>query len=303
MIRSVTVENYLGDSITLELMRPEKSGFIVKNIEGLGPAKANINTTDISTNDGSIFNSSRLTQRNITMDLIFLDSKNESIEDIRQKSYKYFPIKKKVKLTFETDNHTLEIDGYVETNEPDIFSENEGCNISIINPDPYFYSSDVNETIFSGIESAFEFPFENNSLTEPLLEFGIIKNKTEQVVTYNGESEIGITIYIHALGEASNVAIANTRTNEKMVINTDKLATLTGHGIVAGDAIVINTQKGKKSIYLLREGVRTNILNCLEKGSKWFTLVKGDNVFGYKADSGSTNLQFYITNKVSYDGV
>ena len=68
MIRSVTVENYLGDSITLELMRPEKSGFIVKNIEGLGPAKANINTTDISTNDGSIFNSSRLTQRNITMD-------------------------------------------------------------------------------------------------------------------------------------------------------------------------------------------------------------------------------------------
>lgn len=32
MIKSVTVTNYLGDSVKLELMRPEKSGFIVKSI-------------------------------------------------------------------------------------------------------------------------------------------------------------------------------------------------------------------------------------------------------------------------------
>ena len=58
MIKSITVKNYLNDQITLELTRPEKSGFIVESIDGLGPAKANINVTDISTNDGGIFNSS-----------------------------------------------------------------------------------------------------------------------------------------------------------------------------------------------------------------------------------------------------
>ena len=56
MIKSITVKNYLNDQITLELTRPEKSGFIVESIDGLGPAKANINVTDISTNDGGIFN-------------------------------------------------------------------------------------------------------------------------------------------------------------------------------------------------------------------------------------------------------
>lgn len=45
MIKSITVTNYLGDSIKLELARPEESGFVVKSVTGLGPGSANINTT------------------------------------------------------------------------------------------------------------------------------------------------------------------------------------------------------------------------------------------------------------------
>ena len=123
----------------------------------------------------------RLDKRNIVMNLIFLQSPIETIEDIRQKSYKYFPIKKKIYITIETDNHISETEGYVESNEPDIFSDMEGTSISIICPNPFFYSKKLNETIFSGVESAFEFPFENNSITEPLLELGFIQNKTEQI--------------------------------------------------------------------------------------------------------------------------
>lgn len=279
------------------------SGFIIKSIDGLGPAKANINTADIATNDGSIFNSSRLDKRNITLDLEFFQTDTESIEDIRQKTYKYFPVKQRVYVTVETDNHTLETEGYVESNEPNIFSANEGTNISIICPDPFFYSKSIEETIFSGVEPLFEFPFSNESLTTPLLELGAIQNKTEQVIVYEGDGEVGISIHIHALDSASNIKIANVKTREIMILNTDKLATLTGSGIKAGDNIVINTQKGNKNVTLLRDGVRTNILNCIEKGSQWFTLVKGDNIFAYTTDSGSSNLQFYITNKVAYDGV
>lgn len=305
MIKSITVRNYLNDQITLELMRPEKSGFIVRSIDGLGPAKANINITDIFTNDGGIFNSSRLDKRNIVMNLGFLQTSSETIEDIRQKSYKYFPIKKKVYLTIETDNRVSITEGYVESNEPDIFSQNEGANISIICPDPFFYSEHDNETLFSGVEPSFEFAFENNSTSESLLEMGTIQNVTEQIIVYDGNSEIGMTIYIHALGEVSNVTIANNLTNEAMVINTDKLKTLMGTetAIISGDTIIINTTRGDKSITLLRDGVKTNILNCIERGSKWFTLVKGDNVFSYNAETGASNLQFYITNKIAYDGV
>lgn len=303
MIRSITIRNHLDNSIKLELTRPDLSGFIIKSMDGLGPTKANINTTDIATNDGSIFNSSRLDKRNITLNLEFFQTDTESIEDIRQKTYKYFPINQRVYITVETDNHTLETEGYIETNEPYIFSKNEGTNISIICPDPFFYSKNIVETVFSGVEPLFEFPFSNESLTTSLLEFGAIQNKTEQVIVYEGDGKVGISIYIHALGSVSNIKIANVKTREIMILNTDKLATLTGSSIKAGDNVIINTQKGNKNVTLIRDGVRTNILNCIEKGSQWFTLVKGDNIFAYTADTGSSNLQFYITNKVAYDGV
>lgn len=306
MIKSITVTNYLGDSVKLELAKPEKSGFVVKSITGLGPGKANINMTEISTNDGALYNSARLTKRNIVMDLEFIQTENESIEDIRQKSYQYFPIKKKVQIVIEADNRILETEGYVESNEVNLFSKKEGCTISIVCPDPHFYSHGSNgivETIFNGIQANFSFPFSNESLTKPLLQLGLIKNMTEQTINYTGDSEIGLLITIHAIGPASNITIYNTGTREQMIIDTDKLEILTGSGIITGDTITINTNKGSKGITLLRSGKETNILNCLQKGCNWLTLAKGDNIFAYTAESGSSNIQFRIENKIIYDGV
>lgn len=307
MIYSIVVTNYLGDRIKLELGKPDVSGFLIKSITGLGPAKANVNTTEVSTNDGSLFNSARLSQRNIVLDMVFINTVyGESIEDLRQKSYKYFSLKKSVELTIETDNRYVKTTGYVESNEPNIFSSQEGTQISIICPDPYFYSAGEdgnNVTNFYSIDPMFEFPFSNESLDEPLLVFGEIQIKTEGVITYHGDSEIGVMIYIHAIGPATNINIYNTETREVMRINTEKISSLTGKGIVASDDIVINTAKGEKSITLIREGVSYNILNCLDKNTDWFTLAKGDNIFAFTADSGVTNLQFRVENKVIYEGV
>lgn len=304
MIKAVTVTNYLGDSMKLDLMRPDLSGFVVKKITGLGPVKANINTTTIASSDGDLFNMARLSGRNIVLSLVFLYA--PTIEDVRLKSYKYFPIKKPLTLLIETDNRTAEIKGYVETNEPDIFSKEENTKISILCPDPYFYSVGENgtkETIFSGIESTFEFEFENNSLTEDLIEFGAIQNLTEQTVWYDGDAETGVVINIHALGAVDNITIYNIGTRESMKIDTQKLANLTGNGIIAGDEITITTIKGSKTIYLLRNGIVTNILNCLDRAADWFQLSKGDNLFTYTAEHGSTNLQFRILSRIIYEGV
>lgn len=307
MIYSFAVTNYLGDRIKLELGRPDISGFLIKSVTGLGPVKANVNTTEVVTNDGSMFNSARLSQRNIVFQLAFVDTiYGETIEDVRQKSYKYFPAKKNVEIVIETDNRYVKIKGYVESNEPDIFSSQEGTQISIICPDPYFYSAGEdgnNVTDFYTIDPVFEFPFSNESLTEPLLVFGEIQIKTEGVITYHGDSEIGVVIYIHAIGKATNINIYNTETREVMSINTDRLKQLTGKGLVASDDIVINTAKGEKSITLVREGVSYNILNCLDKNTDWFSLSKGDNIFAFTAETGVTKLQFRIENQVIYEGV
>ena len=304
MIKSVTITNHLDESIKLDLFNPEESGFIIKSIEGLGPVKANINFKELATNDGAIDNSARLSSRNIVMSLQFMES--PTIEETRLKSYKYFPIKRNIKFLIETDSRICETIGRVETNVPTIFSNAEGCQISILCSNPYFYSAGengTNQTIFYGTEPLFEFPFSNESLTEDLIEFGSIENRTEGTIYYDGDAEIGITIQIHAVGEAEGLVIYNTKTREIMRINDDKLKSLMGSGIQAGDEITITTSRGEKGIYMLRNGVTTNILNSLEKPIKWFELSKGDNTFAYTASAGLTNLQFRIENKVIYEGV
>lgn len=301
MIKSITVTNYLGDSLKIELARPELSGFAITSITGLGPGQANINTTEISTTDGGLYNSARVPVRNIVISLRFLWK--DTIEEARHRSYRYFPIKQKLTLQIETDNRRAKIEGYVESNEPTIFSNAEGTDISIICPNPFFYSLEEATTVFSGIDPMFEFPFSNEALSAPLLEMGSILNSTERIVSYDGDAETGVTITIHAFGPATGIAIYNTGTRETMRIDTDKLESYTGSALKAGDDIVICTVPGSKSITLQRDGETINILNCLDRNSDWFKLAKGDNVFAYTAETGSTNLNFTIENNVVYEGM
>lgn len=158
MINFVEVTNYLGESFVLRLKDPAESGFFIRSIDGLGPAKANVNMTDIATIDGSRYNSARLQTRNIVIDLGFLPI--HPIENLRQLTYKIFPIKKNVKLVIGTDNRVVQTEGYVESNEPDIFSKDEGCQISIICPDPNLYAYYTESRTYKAIEPLFEFPMD-----------------------------------------------------------------------------------------------------------------------------------------------
>ena len=304
MIKSVTVVNHLGESLKIDMRHPSTSGFYIKKIEGLGPVKANINITERTPIDGGQYNSAHANSRNIVLTLGFLFT--HDIEKVRHKSYKYFPLKKRVTLIIETDTRTCETYGYVESNEPNIFDMDESTVISVVCPDSYFYSSGDNSktvTSFSVTEPAFEFEFSNESLVDDELCFGEIERATSRTVLYNGEASIGVTIYIHATGSVSNLTIDNETTQESMKIDTERLKNITGYEIISGDDIIICTVKGEKSIQLFRNGTYYNILNCLDKGTNWFQLSNGDNVFIYQADRGDGNLEFRVENKIAYEGV
>lgn len=513
MLKSVTITNYRGESVVYKIEGVDvndNNGLLITNIDGLGPVKADINMTKLVTSDGSIFNSARLEPRNIVIEARFTNA--TSIEDARQLSYKFFPIKKQVTIRVETDNRIAETTGYVESNEPNIFSEESDVQISILCESAFFYSPDKDVTTFSGVEAKFEFVYENAysevveetyeeryinfrgiiestpyfvhgyneqgqetwiigdenigkvkinrggyspvtydvksititnrkngaatllctdgtqnndtldgderwftytltipatqktesfgftsegvltfdmlvsipclnhsydseaddhwtvapghegevkfttdlsssrlytlasiELTDPDNEaykftstsgdvfenitsnvdevgfyvlkrelvpgidkqtnFGDIIFKKVASVTYTGDSEVGCIIELHAIGTATNVTVYNMYTRERMRIDTDKIAALTGKGIVAGDTITICTIVGKKSITLLREGININILNALSKNTDWITLTKGDNVLGITADYGDQNIQFTVTSQVAYEGV
>ena len=180
MIKSLQFSNYVGESkiLTIELGAPETSGLWVKSIKGIGPGKATINTTDMASSDGGIFNSARSEIRNITITLGLMeysdDNGNYSVETVRRRLYKYFGKKNQLRIYINTDyagGFTLYTDGYVESCEPNIFSKDETIDISIICPNPNFYNIDGYDGIdFSGTEAVFEFPMDyTESLDDPFI--------------------------------------------------------------------------------------------------------------------------------------
>lgn len=304
MLKRFVITNHLGESITLDMLHPETSGFMVTNVDGLGPVKANINFTELATNDGSIENSARLESRNIVFSLVFLDV--PSIEENRLKSYKYFPVKRPITILVETDNRICEITGRVESNEPVIFSKVTGCQVSVMCGNPYFYSAGekgIQSTVFNGVVSRFSFPFSNNSLTERLIKFGDLERRTEANIFYDGDSEIGITIKIHAMGLVEGLEIYSINTRKRIQLNDEKIKKLTGEKISAGDDIIITTVRGQKGVILIRGGTTYNILNALSRPIEWFQLSKGDNLFAYIAEFGQSNITFRIENRILYEGV
>lgn len=166
MIKSMTVTNVMGASKTMRLTGYEESGFLIKEISGLGAGDVSIYTTELASVDGSIYNSSHLPERDIDITLLpVLTNDGTTIEERRLECYKYFPAKQKVTLTFETDTRIAQISGYVKKNEPEIFSSPETFSITVTCPNPYFfdvrYYRGETSKIFTGVEKQFEFPWQN----------------------------------------------------------------------------------------------------------------------------------------------
>lgn len=301
MMKALTVTNPKGEKLRLELSRPELSGLAIQSIEGIGMPKASINATELATTDGSYFSSTRVGNRNIVITLAMLFS--PTIELSRIKAYRFFPVKKKISLLFETDTRIAEITGYVESNDPVIFSNAETTQISIICTDPYFYALGISETVFSGVRPSFEFPFSNESLTEKMLEFGEIRLDNRAVLNYIGDSDTGLLITIHFLGKATEIAIFNTETSEAIRLDTAKIEAISGGPLDLTDDIIISTMKGQKYVRLLRDGKYTNVIGAVEKDMDWFQLSNGANVFAFSAKTGEKNLIVTFTYRNAYGGI
>lgn len=301
MIKRVTVTNPKKESLVMELANPESSGIIVENVEGLGPPNTQINMIDLATSDGSVFSSARAEPRNLVLTLAPIAK--PLVEDSRHRIYYYFPFKKQVTVEVETDYRKAQVTGYVETVEPNIFSDHETVQVSIVCPDPYFYEEEFNETIFSGVRPMFEFPFSNESLTENLLNMGEIVEDKRVTLNYEGDSDAGILITIHALGKFQNLIIYNVDTYERIEVDTKKVETMTGRPIDIGDDIIISTYEGNRYVKLLRDGKYTNIIGAIDKKADWFVLTAGPNTFTFTVSQGDINVEITFTYRNAYGGI
>ena len=303
MIQSLIVTNPKGEELTLDLLRPELSGLYIKSIDGLGPPSASINTQDVATIDGALYVGSRLETRNLVIELGMMDK--PSVEANRLKSYRFFPTKRAVSIVVITDNNKVKIEGYVESNEPDIFSEEESTKISIVCPDPYFYDIEPTQKNFSETTPLFEFEFSNESVTENLLVMSEIRTDTRSLIVYPGDGDTGINIQIKMLADVNIFEMYDVFTQGAMKLYGNKMPSSLGTTFKKNDIIEINTVKGNKYVNLIRGGISTNIISALDKKATWFQLSPGDNIFAYAADNGTNDEKVVVTfvYNVAHEGV
>lgn len=304
MIESVTVTNFKGETIVIELSNPQSSGFAVTGITGLGPVKAEVNTVSYAMRNGSLFSSARIDNRNIVFGLLFMPSDGDTIEDVRQRSYRYFPVMSKVELVFKTGNRNARITGYVESNEPDIFSQLESTQISIICPDPYFYDNSTKQKVaFLEKRGLFHFPFFNSGSVKEIKMGEIYKMKTKSF-SYNGNTPTGVTIDLAFFGEVTGkISISNKATEQTIVFDTSQLSGSNKLG--SGDAVEICTRSGEKYARLKKNGSTTyvDILNCVETYA--LDVVGGENQFEIVTDSSSEGdfIELAITTTETFEGI
>lgn len=280
---SLKVENDRGN--TLEFTNNPK--YTVFKIEGLTSPQANINSSVNATTDGSSINSARLENRNI---VIYATIEGD-VDVNRINLYKYFPVKKQVKLYFDNGIRNVYICGTVEMIECDLFTNKQVAQISIICPKPYFKAAKDLVTLFSDVSKLFSFPF---SIGKDGVEFSAITVNQRRSIINTGDAETGITIKLFATGTVVNPIIYDVLRRTHLKLNLT---------LLSGDTVIINTNIGEKSIELIRDGVSYNALGYMLQDSSWFILETGDNVFTYDADSGNSNLHLTFIMSELYSGV
>lgn len=162
MIQSFKIVNYLGESLFLDIRKPEDTGFLVASVTGLNYPKIGIASQSYANYDGDHFGNLHVEKRNIVMNLIFYqDNKDKlDIESLRWKLYRYFLPKKELTFYATNEHGTFWIKGELESNEINIFSKQEAAQISMLFADPYFTKDEPERIInVSNVDPLFYFPF------------------------------------------------------------------------------------------------------------------------------------------------
>lgn len=287
MIKTLEIINNKNERTTIMLANPSPSGFLITNIDGLDAPKGTINMIERTRQDGSVYNGSRSNSRNIVITLeYFLDNTNkDSIEDLRHKTYRLFPVGENITLIFTSNERKVKFSGYVESNEVNLFSQKESSQISIMCEKAYGQGLDGTIDYFSGATPLFEFPFSNESLTEPLIEFGELYCVYSKMVDVQSEVKTGFIMTVEFKESVNGIIVSNLTNGQSMKING-----LFGNG----DILVVNTIVGQKACTLNGNNILGNFFT--NTGNDWVTLLPRDNYITIRDGAGADTLENSLVN-------
>lgn len=272
---SAILENDKGQQL------PLTGEYVVTEIDGLGPSEADINMTQIGLRDGSIYNSSRVNSKTITITMAI----DYNAEANRLNMYKYARVGKSARLYYSNDSLDVYIDGYIKSVDVNMFSSKQIVQIVLMCEDAYF--SDVNSYSdeLTSVSSEFTFPFTSEG--DDII-FGTVSEDIEGTLINTGDVDCGMTITLTATADVTTPGVYNTNTAELMSFDMT---------LNSGEQLVINTGLNK-SIKLVNDSI-TNAAGYLIQGSEWLKVYPGTNTYSVT----NSNLECVISFTPLYQGV
>ena len=235
---------------TVQLTGDESNKQVV-SIQGLAPVPATINTSVAAGIDGARFNSSRLEPRNI---VILLHLTNPLTT--RQALENALPTKGRVTFRYTTGSRSVEIDGYIDSWECDLFSIAEMVQISIICPDPYFRA----------------------------------QTQISKTLAVSGETDLGATSSIDN-GVTIIATITGSHVNAITIANiTDRRSPYVKivDSFQVGDIVTIVTKRGEKSVTRTRSTTTTNIFSLVDPASTFFQVSAAHDSLSYMVNNDAS---------------
>lgn len=291
MFFNLNLENQSGEQLNLSTTANQ---YMTSKIDGLNPPAGTISTSTYAGMDGSYLNNAFIEKRNL---VISFEMRGIGLEKRRHALYRVVKPSRYIKVFYKTAGIDVYTEGYVETCEISNFDALTSGQISIICPDPYWYSTSAVYAYYSQVTGAFHFPFPESDAPFPL---GVYST-TDNIIIQNDGDETGFTIQIEA---SSNETVPEIAAYTPTIYNADTGEYLQIKGeILKGDVITITTKTGNKTVTLTRNGVDSNIINRLVSGSTWLSLREGKNTFHVQAVRGVKNLKVTLMHRNAYLGV
>jgi hypothetical protein len=273
MLKQVDVTTRRGTSLSFDMFEND-SGYQIADVQGLGPVKATLVSSDYANMDGLQYQSASRGARNIKLILdLEPDGVTETYTSLRTRLDSFFMTKTRILLRFtKTSGLYVDIVGIVEDVSVPMFDEDPQVTISIMCFLPDFL--DPRTVELDGVTVA-------TSTVTPIL--------------YPGTVETGIILTMNVNRSLSGFTIYNTG-EDGILQQLDFSAAL-----LSGDVLVINSVRRSKGITLTRSGITSSLLYGKTPQSSWIQFDEGVNNFRVYAPGDPVPYQLDYT--VRYGGI
>lgn len=279
--RKIIVKN---DRTSLEITKPP---YYIKEFYGIDTLDVTIVSNQAYGQEGSDVVNTIVNPRNMEIEGQIYSETTQGIQMMRDKLKAVFMPHKELTVIHYYGGKIRQISCHAEKTPR--FKDTEVSvvkeyTVKLIATDPYWKNTEITKVSIANWIPKFRFPLVIPKNTGMI--FGL-KSASKIVNAYNNSNvEIGMEIRFEATGVVKNPQLFNIVTREYIrLINTD---------MEAGEKIIIDTDKRKKTIIQLKNGIEKNYIGKIDlagEGNTFLILRPGDNLFRYAADEGEDNLQ------------